>query len=285
MVMGEIEQDVSRLLAGLESSNVVERKRSLEKISMLLNKISEEQRNEEEEREANPFMNLWDEKISRFIYSCLDDPGERCREIASEIVLTVINHSKVLNNTHLSHVFPVLRHRLANCSGERSLESSEEVRLCFLKIMIAILNKDLATNADAEANTNTDAKDHSKLLFPYMDDVISVLKTTLTDSYAEIKTLSCDGVQIASKVFKKDFHMMGNTLINPIFQCLSYQQKKVRVRAIQAIGVVMLFSTSDDFKPVAHHLAQRLFDHIPQVRLQVSLTTGKLLLEWRYSAT
>ena len=276
MAADEIEQEINRLLTCLESSNVVERKRSLEKMLVLLNSMenisSQSCSTEDEIKENNVFMSLWDEKISRSVYRCLDDPGERCRETAAEIVLKVINVTMNVKNIHLSYLFPVLRHRLANRSGERSLEPSEEVRLSYLAIMIGILRKELLVSSD-----------QSKL-FPYMDDVFAILKTTLTDSYGDIKSLSCEGVENAADVFKQDFHLMGNTLISPLLQCLSHQQKKVRISAVHAIGVVIICCTCNDFNKVAPHRAQRHFDHVPQVRLQVSITVGKLLLEWKYAA-
>ena len=274
--MDEVEQDLNRLIVAIKSENVIERKRSLEKILTLLNeneeKLFKANLKEDGTIETPCFNNWWDEKVARSIYLGLEDSGERCRETAAEIVLLVLKYTKHLNNIHLSHIFAILRHRLATRSGEPSTETSEEVRLSFLKIMIAVLKNDIALN------------ENESKLFPYMDDVIAVLKTMLTDTYGEIKILSCEGIKEASEVFKKDFHLVGNTLINPILQCLSHRQKKVRMSAIEAVGIVMLSSTSDDFQIVAPHLAQRLFDHVPQVRLNVSLTAGKLLLEWRYGA-
>ena len=272
----EIEHDVSQLLSSLESSNVVERKRSLEKISAILTQHGGTQNSSESDENKvivdDKFTTLWNKKISYSIYKCLDDPSERCRETSAEIVLNVINETTNIENIHLSSIFPVLRHRLATCKGEVSLEPSEEVRLIFLKIMNAILDKEIVVNS-------TNSK-----LYTYMEDVISILKTTLTDKFGEIKCVSCEGVEKAANAFKKDFHMMGSTLISPILLCFSHQQKKTRIGAIQAVGTVMLHSTSDEFKQVASHLAQRLFDHVPQVRLKVSTTVGMLLLEWRYSA-
>ena len=265
----ELEHNFNQLLISIESSNVVERKRSLEKMSALLNQFGDEPSVNEKD---DAFTKLWNKKISSSIYKGLDDPSERCREKAAEILLNVINKTNNLENIHLSRIFPILRHRLATCKGEASIEPSEEVRLLFLRIMNAILEKEIILNAD-----------NSKL-FTYLEDVISILKVTLTDKFGEIKSLSCEGVEKAANAFKKDFHLMSSTLISPILLCFSHQQKKTRISAIQTVGTVMLHSTSDDFKQVASHLAQRLFDHVPQVRLKVSLTVGNLLLKWRYGA-
>lgn len=282
MVSNEIKKSVDQVLDGIESSNKVERKRALEKLLELLNGIEAFPSNANSSKEASAednassfveFNELWDTKISRPVYRCLDDPGERCREIAAEIVLTVINNAPTVNTIHLSQIFSVLRHRLGNCTGEHSLEPSEEVRLQYLKIMVAILEKE-----------NLEDKNEKSRLFPYMEDAIAVLKMTLSDSFGEIKILSCQAIGNASNAFKKDFHLVASTLIPPILKCLSHQQKKTRFNAIKAIGIVLLSSSSDDFQLVASHLAQRLFDHVPQVRLQASLTAGELLMSWKYAA-
>ena len=47
-------------------------------------------------------------------------------------------------------------------------------------------------------------------------------------------------------------------------------------------GSLLLHSSHDDFQKVGSHLAQRLFDSVPQVRLQVSVVAADLLLNWRF---
>ena len=160
--------------------------------------------NKGEIAEDNSFSSWWEEKISRSICHCLEDSGERCREIAAEIVLLVINGIQNVKKLRLSYIFPILRHRIASCSGETSMEPSEEVRLLFLRIMITVVTKGAGSNENAS------------ILFPYFDDIIAVLKTALTDTFSDIKALSCDGIKEVSAVFNKEFHLMASTLISPI---------------------------------------------------------------------
>merc|ERR1711963_1388282 len=62
---------------------------------------------------------------------------------------------------------------------------------------------------------------------------------------------------------------------------MTHQQKKVRVASIKAVGCVIQNSGFDQFQLIASHLAQRLFDPVPLVRLSVSRVAGDLLLNWR----
>ena len=41
-------------------------------------------------------------------------------------------------------------------------------------------------------------------------------------------------------------------------------------------------STSEEFQSVTSHLAQRLFDPVPEVRKAVGQVAGQLLLKWQY---
>ena len=62
---------------------------------------------------------------------------------------------------------------------------------------------------------------------------------------------------------------------------MTHQQKKVRLACIEAVGCVIQHSGFDQFQLIASHLAQRLFDPVPAVRLGVSSVAAKLLLHWR----
>ena len=105
----------------------------------------------------------------------------------------------------------------------------------------------------------------------YNGDLVSVLKVTLVDPFGEVKRVSCQAVVSASKTLKTDFHLNASGLLAPLAKgCLGHQQNKVRAAGIEAVGAVMVGSRDgDDLKSVISHLAQRLFDPVPAVRLQV----------------
>ena len=80
--MEELQTNLQRHLSGLENSNVVERKRSLEKILHILTENNEVLLNQ-----------CWDDNTSRLICKSLEDPGERCRETAADIVLLQLHQT------------------------------------------------------------------------------------------------------------------------------------------------------------------------------------------------
>ncbi|KAF0882892.1 DAAF5 factor, partial [Crocuta crocuta] len=77
------------------------------------------------------------------------------------------------------------------------------------------------------------------------------------------------------------FHMQSESLIGPLMQSASHQHWKVRVAVIEATGVVIQFGSAKSVDDVLPHLAQRLFDDVPQVRQAVTRVVGGWLLELR----
>lgn len=61
------------------------------------------------------------------------------------------------------------------------------------------------------------------------------------------------------------FHMQSESLIGPLMQSASHQHWKVRVAVIEATGAVIQFGSAKSVDDVLPHLAQRLFDDVPQV--------------------
>ena len=107
----------------------------------------------------------------------------------------------------------------------------------------------------------------------------------MNDSLADIKVEACANVHKLAKTMTKDFHLTAAGLLNPLAKAMTHQQKKVRVACIKACGVVLHHSGFDDFQVIGSHLAQRLFDPIPQVRLAVSNVAGDLLMNWRCASS
>lgn len=146
------------------------------------------------------------------------------------------------------------------------IESSEEVRLLLLKLLTEILKKSPENDADLKI---------------HLDDLSRILSSTIIDAFADIKEMACDDVDLLARKLPQEFHFNAATLINPLASAMTHQQKKVRVACIKATGVVLQHCGFDQFQLIASHLAQRLFDPVPQVRLQVSKIAGRLLIDWR----
>ena len=115
----------------------------------------------------------------------------------------------------------------------------------------------------------------------HLDDLSRILGACIIDAFADIKELACDNVGLLAEKLPQDFHFSAATLINPLATAMTHQQKKVRVACIKAVGTVLQHSGFDQFQLIASHLAQRLFDPMPQVRLWVSKVAGNLLMDWK----
>ncbi|XP_045140257.1 dynein axonemal assembly factor 5 [Echinops telfairi] len=77
------------------------------------------------------------------------------------------------------------------------------------------------------------------------------------------------------------FHMQAESLVGPLMQTIAHQHWKVRVAVLEATGTVVQFGTGKCVDDVLSHLAQRLFDDVPQVRQAVASVVGAWLLELR----
>ena len=149
-----------------------------------------------------------------------------------------------------------LRQRLVRQPGDDVVETSEEVRLLLLTILTKILEM-----------TTGEQEDDLRI---HLDDLVRILGSCIIDTFADVKEMACNNVGLLAKVLSKDFHFNAANLINPLAKSMTHQQKKVRVACIQAVGVVLHHSGFDEFQLIGSHLAQRLFDPVPVVRLSVS---------------
>lgn len=59
--------------------------------------------------------------------------------------------------------------------------------------------------------------------------------------------------------------MQAESLIAPLMQTMAHQHWKVRVAVTEATGAVIQFGSGKSVDDVLPHLAQRLFDDVPQV--------------------
>ena len=60
--------------------------------------------------------------------------------------------------------------------------------------------------------------------------------------------------------------MQSESLVGPLMQAISHQHWRVRVAVIEATGATIQFGSGKSVDDVLPHLAQRLFDDVPQVR-------------------
>lgn len=275
--MEDVSQAIHRHLLTLEDPNKVQRKKSLEGLKQLIEKHFPEGGPSQEDA---PLILLWQERLCRPLLRCLgSDPGERVRELSGEIILYILSQfpsyrSQGSDYFKLSYIFPLIQSRLVTDTVEVSnfKEPSEEVRLLLVKIVAVILQK-------CSCNENPEME---QLKF-HLDDVVNILKSTLLDNFSDVMEASCLCIEYLAQALPKSINLNGaSSLLQPLSKISSHQQKKVRLAAVKSISVILLHGSSDDFQKVCSHLAQRLFDRVPQVRLAVSTCAAQLLLNWRH---
>ena len=266
--MEDTMNEIHRFLIKLDDPNKVERKRNLQNIlQTLVKKYPPPDENTELKQNNREVCVLWNEKLHGPILKGLRDESERVRELSAETVLHFFSHMSNSSPMTLSYILPVLRQRLVHQNQDEVVEPSEEVRFLLLKILTHILQMSCKDN-------NEDLKIH-------LDDLTNMTSCCIIDSFADIKELACNDVKLLAQAISKDFHMTAPQLINPLAKAMTHQQKKVRVACIKAVGIVIHHSGFDQFQLIASHLAQRLFDPVPDVRLAVSRVAGDLLMNWR----
>ena len=112
-------------------------------------------------------------------------------------------------------------------------EPSEEVRLVLVRIVSKLIEKSILSN-----NEKKEEVDHLKL---HVDQILSVLRSTLLDNFSDVKELSCECVQLLCRALPLSIHLSGpSSLIEPLTKTVSHQQKKIRIASIKAIGETSL---------------------------------------------
>ncbi|ELU05823.1 hypothetical protein CAPTEDRAFT_167239 [Capitella teleta] len=191
------------------------------------------------------------------------DPVEKCRELSIDIIGKFLE--KVPSpSSYLHVVVPVVTQRL----GQQDIvEPSEELRLELIVLLTHLVELS------------------GRDIHPYLDDLIKILQRSIVDPYPEVKKQSCKCASIVAKAIPDYFHMQSESLIKPLLTSISHQHSKVRVETILAIGNVIQYGNGKSVDDVVSHLAQRLFDQNPQVRLSVTRVIGGWLLNLmdRYS--
>ena len=122
--MEDLINELHRLLVKLDDPNKVERKRSLEKIKVLIEEKFPEGKEIDSPNQSNA-INLWQDRLCRPLLRCLgSDPSERVREISAEVVLHLLtifpNYGPETNSgdfMKMSYLFPLLQSRLVRLVG------------------------------------------------------------------------------------------------------------------------------------------------------------------------
>ncbi|XP_075035743.1 dynein axonemal assembly factor 5 [Mixophyes fleayi] len=245
----EVFQALARHLNCLHDDNKSTRKRALAAI----------QKEAEDKRLSSAVLQEVFGELLKPLLKCLSDPMERCRELAV-LILSYCVTNVPRPEESLPYLVPAITQRLG---GPEIVEPSEELRLGLTQLLILLVEV------------------CGKKLRPYLDEMIKILQRTIIDPFPDVKKESCKCAVNYAKSIPEHFHMQAESLIKPLMQTISHQHSKVRVAVIQATGAVIQYGNGKSVDDVLSHLAQRLFDDSPQVRLAVTIVVGNWLLELR----
>ena len=101
----------------------------------------------------------------------------------------------------------------------------------------------------------------------------------------EVKKISAVLVGRLADHHKKVLRLKGSSLAGPLARNISHRQSGVRAVTVTALGQLVLSTDGAVFESLASHMAQRVFDPSPQVRLRLVETLGSWLVAMpdRYS--
>lgn len=196
---------MEEILEQARSDNKVQRKRAL---FNLKDHVTDDKLTDHDQ--------VWSE-CYKTVIKCLEDESERCREASAEILLFFYTLQD-LTEYHLHLSVPPLHKKLSDATSNQ-YETSEEVRVVFLKVLLA-----LAQRSDLE-------------LRPFIDNFAGVIHNCLTDNFTDIKIICCDILKAMSESsFKEEFHFVAPTFPKHLVQNFTHQQKKVRLATVKSTG-------------------------------------------------
>jgi len=247
----DIIQSIRRDIQCLTDQNKVARRRALERlIKNTLDKV--------------PPLSC---DILSEIYKCLfkpvlklfSDEVDRTRELAVDLTSRFFPK---LNETdqYLSYIIPTIHKRLV---ADEIIEATEEIRLQLIEVLLKIIEICAANPGN------------------YINEIVQVLQVTITDPFSDVRKSSCLCTDKLASIAPQKFYEQGESLIDPLIKSLPHQHNKVRSVVLKTIGVVVLATSGKAVNDVFNHIAQRIFDNSPSVRLVVSEVAGEWLLKLR----
>eukprot|EP01147_Barroeca_monosierra_P003460 gene3460-6095_t len=192
-----------------------------------------------------------------------EDPTEKCRELAIEIISSFLQE-KPETSIYLPYIIPAYAHRLGQLEIK---EPSEELRKILMDQLEQIIN--LAGNE----------------LSVYIEELTQVLTQAIVDPFPEVKRMGCRCTALLANAIPQQFHMVSERYTKPLLITLCHQHAKVRNVCIRAIGAVVLNGSSKMLEEFYTFMAQRTMDHNPTVRKSVYVIAARWLLNYkeRYS--
>lgn len=209
------------------------------------------------------------------LIKCYSDKFEMCRSLSCSIVSELLKFLEQ-NDYYLSLLVPVIAKRLA---VQDVVEESEEMRLQLLKQLNFIITKYQDLNTTGTVREKADGED--RLLKPY-NDIVDILKASLTDAYPAVLKVACEVINVTA-IASPSFHYRAETLADPLMRLLKHRQSPIRIAAVEALGVVALniHSNSDLLKHIFKELSPVVMDSTPFVRREVGRAGCLFLMKLR----
>jgi dynein assembly factor 5 len=155
--------------------------------------------------------------IKTYVYPCLNDSSEACRESAINLMKVLVCLKCV---DDIAPIIFTVHKRMGNIT---LLENSEEIRLLYIQLLWDI------------------TKNNGHLILPCLDDVVSILVNGIVDPCPAVKKESCLCVVEVVNATKTHFHMVAESLIEPLLKTTNFHQSAVRYTAIQSLSKILIF--------------------------------------------
>lgn len=240
------ELQLNKFFSLLKASNKLQRKEALNEILKIIFKRDTNLKDSE-------LLEIW-ENIHRLLVHILNDESEACRDATLDVLKYFLS-SLPPADKHVIYTIPILTNRLGS---QELIEQSEEVRLKSVDLLLIIIPA------------------YKDFLPSYFENLVTILKKTVTDDCPSVKEKSCLCISTLAKTIPRYFYSSSENFVKPILSNFSHQHYKLRVISVKTIGDVLLYGKSKCMEEVTIPLAEKLFDQSPAVR------SGKLVFTFIY---
>lgn len=201
------------------------------------------------------------------ILKCYADESEKCRSLAAEIVSKILEKLP-RNDFYLNYIVPAIARRIGR---PELVEPSEEMRLQWLE-----------QTRDIVALYQSTEDDKTDYLLKVYNDLIDILKKTLTDPFPEVQRTACHVIKLLSTA-TPSFHYQAEALVKPLLPMLKHKQSSSRSVAIETLGIICqhITTNAECILNVLTELRLLLLDSNPLVRRECGRVGGNMLLNLR----
>lgn len=263
----------------LQSENRKIRKQNLDELNAVVG-------NENFEKSPEFLLN-----VKTFVYPCLNDGSEACRESAILLVKALVCKGCIED---VAPIIFIVHKRMGHVSV---VENSEEVRLLYVQLLRDII------------------KNNGQSIKLCLDDIVSILAKSILDSCPAVKKDSCLCAAELANATKTYFHMVAESLVEPLLKTTNYHQSTIRYTAIQSLSkcyililyqiptlcmcmkcinskyvlifldYIIMYSNGKQVPDVCSSISDRVFDQNVSVRLALCRVVSNWMLNLpdRYS--